>query len=816
MCRFRVDNRGSRSDHPAIRRRDLAALAFRGPDVRERPLDILILNAEPELLDALRTALDDEPARLQSLADVESVRAACRVGTPALIVVDLAHGPDDSAYAACRQLHTDGASTHVPMLLLGRSTEPADIARGLATGAADLITPPFDPALLRARLRPHLAATQARAELALAQRARQDAEQASRAAHRAKSDLLASMGHEIRTPMTAILGMSHLALQSGLNPKQRNYIEKVERSAELLLGTLNDILDSSRIEAGTLELQRTPFELADLLDSVGRLVALRAEDKGLELLFDLPPDLPTTCIGDLSRLGQVLVNLGLDAVRAGQQGEIVIAIQALERSATQVVLRFSVLDTGGTPATRSAPGIELGAMLSRQLLHLMGSELHADTPSEGGAHEVHFTLALGLPTAPPAAPPQRLPAGARTLVVDDNASARRILLAMCAELGLAAEAARDGWDALRMASHAQRAGSRYELVLLDWKMAGMDGIECARHLLAAHTRPPAILMLTACGQHDASQRLAAQRVAVRGVLAKPVTPANLASAIGRALQPPPLVDSAADRSAAMRDHAARLRGARILLVEDNVIIQELALELLSSAGMLVSLAENGREALDRLAKQSFDGVLMDCQMPVLDGYEATQALRAMPHLKDLPVIALTANAFEGDRERVLAAGMNDHIAKPLDVDLMFATLARWVRPARPIEAVEIAPAPAEVEDPLARLPGIDVKVGRSSTMNNDKLYRRLLGMFRDGQRDVVAQFRAARSAGDDATAMRLAHNLRAVSASLGALAVQRSAGALERACADKSPDTTVEPLLAQVALDLEPVIDGLVRLLPAP
>jgi CheY-like chemotaxis protein/HPt (histidine-containing phosphotransfer) domain-containing protein len=323
-------------------------------------------------------------------------------------------------------------------------------------------------------------------------------------------------------------------------------------------------------------------------------------------------------------------------------------------------------------------------------------------------------------------------------------------------------------------------------------------------------------MLTAFGQHDVMQRLSAQRVSVRGVLAKPITPATLGTAVSAALRHQPQAERGADRVHTMRDNAARLAGARILLVEDNAIIQELALELLSSAGMLVSLAENGREALERLAKQTFDGVLMDCQMPVLDGYETTRALREMPHLKELPVIALTANAMEGDRSRVIAAGMNDHIAKPLDVALMFETLARWVRPPRAAE-VPIAPAvQPSADDPLARLPGISAQVGRNSTMNNDKLYRRLLGMFRDGQRDVVAQFRAARSAGDDATAMRLAHNLRAVSASLGALAVQQSAGALERACADKSPDATVAPLLAQVDTDLEPVIAGLTLLLPPP
>ncbi|MDP9044662.1 MAG: response regulator, partial [Pseudomonadota bacterium] len=268
------------------------------------------------------------------------------------------------------------------------------------------------------------------------------------------------------------------------------------------------------------------------------------------------------------------------------------------------------------------------------------------------------------------------------------------------------------------------------------------------------------------------------------------------------------------RSPPLPDQTARLRGARILLVEDNPIIQELALELLSSAGMVVSLAENGREALDRLGKQRFDGVLMDCHMPVLDGYEATRALRAQPHLKDLPVIALTANALDGDRDRVIAAGMNDHVAKPFDLPVLFETLARWVQPAWPPGPAPAPPPRQGADDPLARLPGIDAQIGRTSTMHNDKLYRRLLGMFRDGQRDVVADFSAAREAGELATAMRLAHNLRAVSGSLGATKVQQSAGALERACADRSSDATLDLLLAQVEADLKPVIAGLTVLPP--
>ena len=516
--------------------------------------------------------------------------------------------------------------------------------------------------MLRARVQVHLAAARTRQALEREQRARVEAENESRAAHRAKSDLLASMGHEIRTPMTAILGMSHLALQSGLNPKQRNYVEKVERSAELLLGTLNDILDSSRIDAGTLELQRAPFELADLLDSVGRLVALRAEDKGLELLFDVPRDLPPTLIGDLSRLGQVLVNLGLDAVRAGQHGEIVIGVEPVDVNGTRAVLRFAVRDTGSGVADSPATGPDLGATLSRQLLRLMGSELIV-TPQAGPAHSVHFTIAFDLPLAKTGAEGAGRRGRRRGPRADRRRQRQRAAnpVGHVRHLGLQAEAPATAgmpcaWPRMRSAS------ADYDLVLLDWEDAGHG-----RHRMRP---PPARRPPPAAGDPDAHRFRPARRDAApdgpacfgarRARQAGDTGGARRRGRLGPAAQRP-AAERVADRAQAMREITARLRGARILLVEDNAIIQELALELLSSAGMLVSLAENGREALERLAKQTFDGVLMDCQMPVLDGYETTRALRAMPHLKDLPVIALTANAMEGDRDRVIAAGMNDHI-----------------------------------------------------------------------------------------------------------------------------------------------------------
>jgi CheY-like chemotaxis protein/HPt (histidine-containing phosphotransfer) domain-containing protein len=403
---------------------------------------------------------------------------------------------------------------------------------------------------------------------------------------------------------------------------------------------------------------------------------------------------------------------------------------------------------------------------------------------------------------------------ARLLVVDDNATARAILVSMARGCGLEVHEVRDGWDALRALSLAVDSGTPFDLVLLDWKMTAMDGVECAHQIvLQLRGRAPAIVMMSAFGRDELMQQLQAQGVS-GGILTKPVTRAALLDASAMALGQ---VGRSEGRGTGhpVSDSRARLRGAHLLLVEDNLINQELAAELLGDVGITVRVAGNGEEALALLAREVFDGVLMDCQMPVLDGYDTTRALRKNPDWTDLPVIAMTANAMSGDRELALGAGMNDHIAKPINVEAMFNTIARWVRPRRP-RANGLAPDPAAAGpiDALATLPGVDAAVGRTSTMGNDMLYRRLLGMFRNGQRDVIEEFRAAYAVGDEAGATRLVHNLRTVSASLGAVGLARASRLLEVACLNGALGLELMRLLDGVALELRPVLDGLDMLLP--
>jgi two-component system, sensor histidine kinase and response regulator len=650
-------------------------------------------------------------------------------------------------------------------------------------------------------------------ELKKAEAQLRQAQAAAEAASRAKGDFLANMSHEIRTPMNAILGLAHLALKTELTTRQRDYLEKIHAAGNSLLGIINDILDFSKIEAGRLELESALFNLDDVLDNLASLITAKAHEKeAVEVLFRTDPEVPRALVGDPLRLGQVLINLANNAVKFTEGGDILVTTELIGVDAGRARIRFSVRDTGiglteeqkarlfesfsqaDTSTTRRFGGTGLGLAICKRLVGIMGGDIQvASAPGRGSTFS--FTADFGLAGE---TGPRRYDAPAdlkqmRVLVVDDNPTSRAILQEMLESFSFEVTAVASGAAGLAEFEHPQDSRS-YGLVVMDWKMPVMDGIETARRIKASSAhRPPPVILVTAYGREDILRQ--AEAAGLEGVLLKPVSLAHLFDTImeifGRR-RPPRFASSAAEKTASTFE---RLAGGRVLLAEDNEINQQVAMEILRGAGLEVVLATNGREAVERVTRGGFDAVLMDVQMPVMDGYAATREIRKWEggrrknHQSPIPIIAMTAHAMSGDSAKSLAAGMNDHITKPIDPAALFETLARWIKPGTRFRRASALPdsdaagrsggSPPEEPDLPDVLPGFDLKEGLRRLRGNGVLYRRLLVNFADQFTGAAKALRRALDEGDLGCVAQQVHAIKGVAGNLAAASLQSASAALE-------------------------------------
>ncbi len=661
-------------------------------------------------------------------------------------------------------------------------------------------------------------------------RERKAVEEATRAANRAKSDFLARMSHEIRTPMNAVIGMAHLALGTDLSVNQADYIMKIKSSADALLGIINGILDFSKVEAGKVSIESVAFSLDSVLDSMADMVGLEAETKGLELILSVAPDVPRRLVGDPLRLGQILINLAGNAVKFTERGEVVIDVRIRERRDTHLLLAFSVVDTGigisekeignlfrpfaqaDESTTRGFGGTGLGLSICYHLARMMGGDVEVES-APGRGSTFRFTAVF----APAGGQNARwdhgrsVPAGMKALVVEDNDSARGVLGGLLGSVSIDVAEADSGETALSRMAEATEKGEGFDLLLLDRKMPGLDGMETLRRITEAGSGSgmPAVIMMTPRGMEEAQGD--PMESEVDAFLAKPVNRSMLLDCVTGILNPAPHEGRGGEKRVPVppRIPPALHGGALVLLVEDNALNRQVAGEFLTRAGIRVDTANDGRKAVEAVVRGRYDLILMDIQMPELDGLEATRRIRCLPENGDVPIVAMTAHAIEGNRERCIEAGMNDYVTKPVDPDELMKTLSRWIGPERRSCPEIPSHAPREVD--LPPMTTVDCARGIKNTGGNRELYGQLLVEFYNDYYRAGKEIEKALAGKEYDWVSRRVHTVKGVAGNIGAFSLSTAAKYLERPLLSDAPENAAKAfpafsrVLDEILAELRPL-----------